>query len=327
MDKIVRQIGNKSILSVDIDYHELVDSKKGSLIIQNLVSKAEQNNNTSISITVLNKESVAETVNAGKLTFVKEGKESPNFQSFVYNHEDYGEGRLYQTSRNALLANNISRNHYYHGLMKGTIIVIVTLSINEVISLGGNPFDVGQIKEPFPLAILHGSLLADGGLSPQVLHPSFKLTQTASLQTLKTGKEHISYLLFVFSQIPPTYFSSKPFSLYTQKDLTWHFRLTTRSFPLLNSYYKTFYPKGSCSSSGTKRSGFKEFPPLKYLKTIIDYNALAHFILQDGSVYDWEICLWPCPQSYKGSTRIALALTESLKIPCYVKLGKNAEGN
>lgn len=176
---------------------------------------------------------------------------------------------------------------------------------------------MAQIKDTFPKDILHSSLLADGYLNPKQLNSAFSLSQTATPEIGKNSLEHITYLLYVFSKIPPLFFGNKPLSLhFDNKKGFWKFLLTTRSFPLFYDYYKSFYPKGT-----VKTTGWKEMPPLSYLKSTIvtDYNTVAHFILQDGSIMGYEIRLYPCPNSYKGNARIALALTESLGIHCFVK--------
>lgn len=178
---------------------------------------------------------------------------------------------------------------------------------------------INEIKEKFPEAILNGSLLGDGSLDPCEINNSFTLVQTATPETWYNGKEHITYLLYVFAKIPPLYFKTKP--LYLRKDPSgyWDFRLTTRVIPFFDSYFKAFYPLGT-----TKSSGAKQIPTLSYLKSIIkDYDTIAHLIFQDGNVLIYEIQIAPCPLSYKGTARVALALTECLGIPCYVRISNN----
>lgn len=76
-----------------------------------------------------------------------------------------------------------------------------------------------------------------------------------------------------------------------------------------------FYPNFCFTAS---KSGVKQIPALSYLKTVLtSYETVGHFIFQNGRVTNHDIMLFPCPNSYKGSVRVALALTETF--PCYIR--------
>lgn len=307
--------------------------KKNALkIIQKLISDAEQENLDLVSIRISNKITLPFFKNASKLTFVKNGIIDDSVQSISYYHPEEGKGTIYCSLSDALKANNLSRTQYYRHKDYYPIFFMNSLEM----SLHNTNFDLLQkIDQEFPESILYGSLLADGAFRFRKINQSFTLVQSASPKN--SHIEHISYMLYIFSQIPSEFFGDKPFSLYKRKAKSfsennslkpthgdphlWNFVLSTRALSRFNSYAKVFYP-----NANNKHSGKKVIPELSHLKMMLtQYETVAHLICQDGSVTSNGVFLSICPNSFKGSVRIAIALRESLNIQCFIKTYVNSK--
>lgn len=336
---------------VFISYKDLLNIQKGTKIIENLVLQAEDQNFSSVSITLTDKARISRPKNASQLTFVKNGvvsiKKHSDFlnkvvisnlsridnsnhscPSVFFIHPIYGQGAVYLSVKDALIANNFDRTRHFRN-KEYPIYNIKLKDLNEYeLSILNLPKNVNT---NFPKSILHGSLLADGALKFRKTNQNFTINQTANPKNKHI--EHISYLLYLFSKIPADCLPEKPLWLYKKpmqfsskkkesptEHTIWSLILNTRTLSLFNSYAKEFYP----NAENTK-SGIKVIPSVNYLKTIIkDYETVAHMICQDGAVTSYEVRLSICPYSYKGSARIAITLYEALKIPCFIKEERNA---
>lgn len=139
-----------------------------------------------------------------------------------------------------------------------------------------------NVAEIFPKDILHGSLLADGSLKARKTYPAFTIG-LAQLQPHHKKTIPLNILLICCMYLHKFHQHSqviKFFSLYKKAGDKWNFALLTRSLPLLNSYYKMFYPN-FCFTA--RKSGVKQIPALSYLKTVLtSYETVGHFIFQNG---------------------------------------------
>lgn len=98
-----------SRLNEILDYNDLIDGSKATTIIENLVDQAVKQKAKVISIVLTNKKTLPVPKNTARITFVKNGKSSPLFESYEYSYDKYGKGRIYQSLKEALATNNISK--------------------------------------------------------------------------------------------------------------------------------------------------------------------------------------------------------------------------
>lgn len=117
------RIDEKRLLSVVADYNDLIIPQKGTHIIQNFVTLAIQNNKTTVSITLYNKESIQLRSTFSRITFVKLGvapkvQESAEIGSLPYFHAIHGEGRIYPSIGDALKVHDLNYSKYRIRLKK-----------------------------------------------------------------------------------------------------------------------------------------------------------------------------------------------------------------